>query len=806
MKILPLSPKKLHTITDLQGISWKDSSEIPTQNNKLHKSPFQTRAIEALDLALQVNTIGYNIYLSGEIDLGRKYMLLNYLKPKALKDNTPPDLIYVQNFSNEDSPLLLRLPSGMGKNFKKIIKETIKKIAKELNQRFEASTYLNQRSRLMDTFHKTRTKLLHKIHTIAGNKGFNIDMDEDGSLTLYPLFEGKRLNEEDFNKLDNNIRFNIKRKGETLAQNIATFMHQLSKAEELLHDGEKHLEKKAMNEVLNDILTPISEKFIKICNIDDLSNYFISLKQDILKNTEAFFDEQQSQNIENHNPNNININQRYNINLFVDNSDTHGSPIIVENNPTTTNLLGCIERESEMGTLVTDFSLIKAGSLHKANGGYLVLHIDDLLHHPNAWEGLLRALRANSARIEDNNETPEATIRTKGISPEELPLQLKVILIGNEDIYETLLLHDERFAKYFKIKAHMTDIIERNSKNIRIYLLYLANIIKENNLPIFNKDALSWLVDFGSHLCEDQERLSLKFPLLREIMIEAASLAKMQNLKHVNASILEKAYDASIHRVNLVEDIFMEEYDRELIKVKTSGKAIGQVNGLSVTWHGNFEYGLPHSISCTVGVGHEGIIDLEREADLGGPIHTKAMMILKSYLTNMFARKKPLVLSGSLYFEQNYAEIEGDSASGAELVALLSAIAEIPVRLDLAFTGAVSHSGKILAVGGVNRKIEGFYKVCSRHKLTGTQGVIIPYDNIAQLMLAQYVLDAVNNGLFAIYPVKTIDEALLLLTGINPGHRLKNGSFTKDSLYNYVDKRLEKLGSYAQYPFKKSKK
>ena len=324
--------------------------------------------------------------------------------------------------------------------------------------------------------------------------------------------------------------------------------------------------------------------------------------------------------------------------------------------------------------------------------------------------------------------------------------------------------------------------------------------------PPFDRTALAWLIDLGSHLCEDQRRLSLRFPLLREIMIEAAALARLRGASMVDAAVLEEAYAARTYRANLVEEAFMEDYDREMIKVRTSGSAVGQVNGLSVTWHGDFEFGLPHRISCSVGVGHEGIMDLEREAELGGPIHTKAMMILKSYLTDQFARKKPLVLSASLYFDQSYAGIEGDSASGAELAALLSALAEVPVRLDLAFTGAVNHTGQILAVGGVTSKIEGFYKVCARHGLTGTQGVIIPHDNADHLMLAPDVLAAVDQGRFAIYTVRSIEEALTLLTGLPVGRRLKNGGFTRNSLYDKVDRRLEQLGDYAQNAFRRPRR
>lgn len=804
----PLPASRLHATFDPDRIPWEDSRGISLPRNGRH-NPFQPRAMQALELALQIKTQGYNIYLSGEADLGRSHMLLSYLRPQAKKAATPEDLIYVHNFADPDRPKLFALPAGMGKKFRQSLKELMERIRDEIPRRFEANTYVKRRAKLVDSFQTVRMGLLRKMNSVAVDKGFNLDMDESGGLTLYPLVEGKRLSEEEFDRLDTTVRLNLKSRGDNLVQAMSSFMRQLSKAEESFQDDERGLEREAMSLVLDAVFTPVEQKLLKTCRTPGLEEYFKDLREDILKNTEVFLQKDgpvASPLGDAHSGSAADaLLNSYKVNLLVDNSALDGAPIVVEDHPTAVNLLGCVERESEMGALVTDFTLVRAGSLHKANGGFLVLHVEDLLQHPNAWEGLLRALRSNMARIEDTGEGPDTAIRTKGINPEPLPLNVKVVLIGDEELYEGLLVNDDRFSKLFRIKAHLAETAERNAANVRAYLSHIAVIIKETELPPFDRSALAWLIDLGSHLCEDQRRLSLQFPQLRELMIESSALARMRGQETVSAPVLEEAYAARTYRANLVEEIYMEEYDREMIKVQTSGQAVGQVNGLSVTWHGDFEFGLPHRISCTVGVGHEGIIDLEREAELGGPIHTKAMMILKSYLTDLFARKKPLVLSGSLYFEQSYAGIEGDSASGAELAALLSALADVPVRLDLAFTGAVSQSGQIMAVGGVTRKIEGFFKVCSKQGLTGTQGVIIPYDNVDHLMLAPDVLRAVDKGQFAIYPVRRIEEALTLLTGLPSGRRLKNG-FTRNSLYDLVDRRLERLGDYAQNAFRRSRK
>ncbi|WP_300806550.1 ATP-binding protein [uncultured Desulfovibrio sp.] len=809
LKIQPLPSSRLHATFDPAKIPWDDSSSIPLPRNGGNgRNPFQPRAMQALDLALNIHSTGYNVYLSGEPHLGRCHMLLNYLRPLARKATPPPDLVYVHNFADQDSPQLFSLPAGMGKKLKQGLNALVEAISKELMRRLEAGSFVKQRAKLMDSYQKTRTGLLHKMNNVAAHKGFHLEADDSGSLTLYPLVGGKRLADEEFDQLDAAVRLKLKRQGEDVARAISVFVRQLSKVEETFHDEERDLERDVMTQVLHSLLTPLRQKMLKACDCPRLSEYFDALHEDILRNTDAFLPRETPPGPAAPGPDPLHAQPpqepplyRYDVNVFVDNSATEGAPIIVEDHPTLTNLLGCIERESELGALVTDFTLIKSGSLHKANGGYLILHIDDVLQHPAAWEGLLRALRSNSARMEDNSDAPDSGMRTKGISPEALPLNLKVILIGCDDLYETLLVNDDRFGKLFRIKAQMDDVTERNAAGVRYYLSVMARIIHDEELLPFDRTALAWLVDLGSHICEDQRRLSLKFTQLREMMIEANALATMRKQTMIGAEILEEAYAARAYRVNLTESIFMEEYDREMIKVRTSGHAVGQVNGLSVMSYGDFEFGLPHRIACTVGVGHEGIIDLEREAELGGPIHTKAMMILKSCLTNLFARRKPLVLSGSLYFEQSYAGIEGDSASGAELAALLSALAEVPVRLDLAFTGAVSHTGQIMAVGGVTRKIEGFFKVCARHGLTGTQGVLIPADNVDHLMLAPDVLQAVEDKKFAIYPITCIEEALFLLTGLPAGKRRKDDTFTPGSLYALVDRRLEQLGEYAQNAF-----
>ncbi|MGX7950136.1 Lon protease family protein [Oleidesulfovibrio alaskensis] len=796
----PLPSSKLRTRLDPARIPCDDSRTLP---RSAPRGSAQPRAMQALEMALHIRDTGYNIYLAGEANLGRTYMLMDVLTPRARKMPAPPDQLYVHNFDDRDHPRLILLPAGKGRALKNDLAQTITRIRKEIPSRFENDAYVKKRNELLERFQDIRDKLLKEMDSVAVGKGFNLDLDDAGGVTLYPLIEGKRLSEEEFERLDEGLRKNLKVKSDALLKVMTGLMRQLSKAEQSFSEGERSLDRKVMSEVLDAHLKPLAEEYNSACACAVLCDYFEDLRADMLDNLDSFVAKQDTPQQGDASGGSASEETlgRYEINLFVDNSELKGAPIVTEDHPTPANLLGCVEREAEMGALVTDFTLVKAGALQKANGGFLLLHMEDILQHPAAWEGLMRALRSSRARIEDPDDGVDTT-KTKGIEPEPLDLSLKVILIGDEELYEQLTEHDDRFPKLFKIKAHMAETMRRDAAGVKNYLHRIGRIIEEAGLPPFTREAMAGIVDHGSRIIEDQKKLSLKFPLVRELMLEAAALASMKGKKMVDGATLHNALEARHYRSNLYEELFMEEYDRELIKVATSGQAVGHVTGLSVSMYGDFEFGLPHSISCTVGVGTGGIIDLEREAQLGGPIHTKAMMILKSYLLSQFAHNKPLVLSGSLCFEQNYVGVEGDSASGAELAALLSALAQVPIDMSLAFTGAVSQSGSIMAVGGVTRKIEGFFDLCVRRGLTGRQGVIIPHDNTDHLMLKYDVLKEVDAGKFAIYPVRHITEALELLTGIKTGNRRKDGSFTPDSLYHKVDRRLAEMGRLATRAFR----
>jgi predicted ATP-dependent protease len=793
-----LRPTDLRACCDPASLPCDDSREIPDDPTALSRT--QPRAHAALSLALTIGGREYNVYLAGEPYLGRTHFARAFLDPAAAKGATPPDWLYVHNFDDPDRPRAVSLPAGQGKGFKTALAKAVADLREEIPARFERETYLTQKQNLLRGYNADRETVLDEMEQRAKGEGYSLFVDDQGGFTLYPLLEGKVVSDEEFERLEPELKKTLKAKGDRLLEEMGSALRRLSKEERGYRDREKDLERATAGEVTDAHLAEFAALRAENPAIDQ---FLSAMRADILENLDAFIPQAAqpatpapAAHGEAAFPDDVFY--RYEANLFVDNGQLSGAPVIVEDHPTYFNLMGCIERESEMGALYTDFTLIKAGSLHRANGGFLIIRVDDLSANPGAWEGLLRALRSGLARVEDPAEGGEH-VRTRTIEPEPVPLEVKVVLVGPDEAYEMLLYNDERFGKLFKLKAHLQETMPRNPENTRIYLSLAARVIRDAHLPPFDRSALAGLVEYAALLAEDQTRLSLKLPLARELMIEAAALARNEGLDRVGAGHLALARRARDFRANLFEEEYLEEYDREMIKVATTGEAVGRANGLSVRMFGDYAFGLPHQIACTVGVGHGGILDLEREAELGGPIHTKGMMILKSYLIGRFAQDKPLVMTGSLCFEQSYAAVEGDSASGAELAALLSALAERPIKLCYAMTGAVSQSGAILAVGGLNEKIRGFFTVCRRRGLTGGQGVLLPADNVVNLMLDEDIVEAVDQGLFHIFPVTTIEEAMEILTGAPAGARGADGKFPAQTLYALVDDRLAQLAKCAPW-------
>ncbi len=797
-KTRPIAPSKLRVRLSPRQLDTREENPSPMSTG------LQSRALHTLETAVHIKCSGYNVYLAGGQGTGRTHLTKEYLRPRAREMPTPPDIVYVTNFEDPDRPRCLALPAGEGSRLKKSLADAVRKIREAIPQAFEQESYMHRKENLTEKFTSTRDSLLRDMEEKANVQGFSLHTDENGDLALYPLVEGKALTAEEYESLDPETKQKFKSQSNEIMRSLLGLSRQLNQAEQGFNANEKDLERQVAEEQIDRFLQEIPDTFSQN---PDIESFFLEIKKDMLENLEKFKTgaetRESSREISSLAPG-PDFFVRYQVNLLVDNSNQKGAPIIIEDHPNYFNLLGCVERESELGSYYTDFSLLKGGSLHRANGGFLVLRAEDVLSSSQAWEGLIRSLRSGYARLEDPAEHYDL-IKTKSLEPDPVPLQLKIILIGTDELYEFLLEADDRFRKFFKLKAHMQEEIGRTPENIQALVSALRSIAAENSDRKPTKEALCAMVDYASELVRDQKKISLRLSRLKDLIVEADAISNMEGKRTLDVLAVNSARQAQTYRLNLYEQEILEDYQREIIKVETERRKVGCVNGVAVSETGDYVLALPHQITCTVGVGHGGIADLEREAELGGPIHTKAHLILKSYLQSLFAQDKPLVLSGSISFEQSYAPVDGDSASAGELIALLSALSGFSVDLSLAITGAVSHSGAVMAVGEVSKKIEGFFEVCRYRGLKGKHGVIIPEDNTCNLMLKPAVVQAAQQGDFYIYPVQHIDQALELLTGKKAGKKLTTGGFSPGSIYQAVDHKLHEFAYLAEKKAKRKK-
>jgi lon-related putative ATP-dependent protease len=501
--------------------------------------------------------------------------------------------------------------------------------------------------------------------------------------------------------------------------------------------------------------------------------------------------------------------RKYKVNVIVDNSDVKGAPVVIEFNPTYKNLFGATEKEAQFGALVTDFTMIHGGSLHKANNGYLIIPVEELLRNPFSYESLKRALRNGNIIIEELQER-FGFISTKSLKPQPIPLNIKVVLIGNPSLYQKLFILDMEFSELFKVKAEFDTTMAHTEENVRHYAAFVCTICQRENLKHLNVPGVAKIIEYSQRLAQDQQKLSTRFAEVADIVREACFYATQEKSNAVNGNHVKKAIEEKIYRSKLIQEKIQEMIHRGILLIDTDTEKVGQVNGLSVMGLGDFAFGNPSRVTATVGLGREGVVDIEREAKMGGPLHTKGVLILSGYLNEKYAQDKPLSLSARLVFEQNYGGVEGDSASSTESYAILSALSGLPVKQNIAVTGSVNQKGEVQAIGGVNEKIEGFFEVCKAKGFTGQQGVMIPESNTQNLMLKEEIVDAVRAGRFHIYSVKTIDEGMEVLTGIKAGERRHDGTFESETVNYRVDKQLndmaEKLKAYQSAPTGEKKK
>ena len=780
--VTELTAEKAYKVCGLDDIGCDSTQELTA----LETIVGQDRAIRAMQFGLGIKEKGFNIYVSGMPGTGRTTAVRRYLEEVAVTKPVPNDWCYVNNFRDPYQPNALTLPAGRAVELQKGMENLTKVVFQEVRNVFESEEYAKQKEETLNTFQQRKQEILDSVNQMAIEAGFMLQPTPMGVVTV-PTRNGKPLSEQDFLKLS-------QKEKDALLQNQQKVQNALEasirQAKNLEKDARDALDKVDREVALYTLRNWNEDMKAKFQDLAEVLAYIQDVQADLLDQVELFKTDGQEEvpTVPFATPPKSLPVKKYAVNILVDNSRLQGAPVIVETNPTHGNLFGRIEQEARFGALVTDFTLVRGGALHRANGGYLVLPVEDVLRNPFAWEGLSHALA--NAKIDVEDATEKFGFSTRSLKPEPIPLDIKVILIGRPDIFQLLLGYEVHFHELFKVKAEFDTVMSRDSEHTREYAGFATMLCNTENLKHLDRSGLARLVEHGSRLAEDQEKLSTRFGEISDVIREASYYAGLEGVELITAQHIRKAIEERYYRSNLVQERLREMIARGVIKIDIQGTKVGQINGLSVLGLGDISFGQPNRITVSLSLGREGVVNIEREAKLSGPIHTKGVLILAGFLANRYAQDKPLSLSARLVFEQSYGGIEGDSASSTELYALLSALTDLPVKQAIAVTGSVNQNGEVQAIGGVNEKVEGYFEICQAVGMTGDQGVIIPESNVANLMLKETVVEAIRQGKFHLWPVRTIDEGIEVLTGVKAGERLPDGSFESESVNARVDERL----------------
>jgi len=750
----------------------------------------QERAVRALKFGLGIKDRGFNVYVSGLPGTGRKTAVRNFLEETARTKPVPDDWCYVNNFSNEYEPKAIKLPPGKAKEFQGDMKGFVNGARSALPKAFESEDYAKKREATISALEGQRKQLIDQLDAAAQKAGFIIQSTPVG-LMLIPVIKGKPVKEQELMALPAKTQQEIQSKREQLEAELRNAMRQFVDMDRKIREELDKLNRDVALYAIGHLVIGLTEKYK---DSSEVAGYMKDVQADILDNLPQFIKgpEETPQT-----PFPVpwareKPFRKFEVNVIVDNSKVKGAPVVISFNPTYQNLFGRVEKEAQFGALVTDFTMIRGGLLHRANGGYLILPVEELLRNPFSYEGLKRALTHEHILIEEAEETL-GFMTTKTLKPEPIPLDVKVVLIGDPYIYQQLYILDMEFNQLFKVKADFDTTMDRTDENTQQYAAFVCTLCQKENLKHLDGSGLAKVVEYSSRLAEDQQKLSTRFAEVADIVREANYYASEEKSESVTGVHVKKAIEEKVYRSKLVQEKVQEMILKGVILIDTEAESVGQVNGLSVVGLGDFEFGTPSRVTASVGLGREGIVDIEREARMGGPIHTKGVLILSGFLNAKYAQDKPLSLAARLVFEQSYGGVEGDSASSTELYSILSALSGLPVRQNFAVTGSVNQKGEVQAIGGVNEKIEGFFEVCKAKGFTGKQGVMIPESNVQNLMLKEEVVSAAKEGKFHVFPVKTIDEGIEILTGVKAGGRQDNGSFDEGSVNFLVDKRLREM-------------
>lgn len=745
----------------------------------------QERAVRAMRFGLDIRDWGFNIYVAGMPGTGRTTAVERFLEEIAVTKPTPTDWCYVNNFDDSYRPRALSLPAGKAREFQKDVMGFLRAVVREIQTAFEAEEYAAQREDTLRSFHQQKNEILENVSEIARRSGFGLQATPVGIVPI-PIKNGQPMSEEEFLRLTENERETLKELQQEVREEVEAAMRQLKALDNSAREVLEKLDQQVVRFVLDLSIAALKEKYPQL---PDVLAHLNAICTYILENVSQFKPEPDEKAKQPPTQKQAWI-EKCSVNVLIDRSKLKGAPVVVEMNPTYSNLFGSIDQEAVMGTLVTNFTLIRGGALHRANGGFLVLPAEDVIRAPFTWESLKRCLHNREISIEEPIERPFFT--TRGLRPVPIPLDVKVILIGRDETYQLLRVFDEDFGELFKVKADFDTRMEWTEEHVQEYANFAYDLCEAEHLTHLDAPGLARLVEHGARLAEDQTKLSTRFGEIADVIREANYYARQENAACITTAHIEKAVEERFYRSSLIQERIEELMARDVIKIDVSGTAVGQVNTLSVMQRGDISFGQPSRITASVSLGMKGVVNVEREAEMSRPIHTKGVLILSGYLAQVFAQDKPLSLNAHLVFEQNYGAVEGDSASSAELYAILSALADTPIKQGIAVTGSVNQKGEVQAIGGVNEKIEGFFAVCKAKGLNGEQGVMIPASNRDNLMLKQEVVTAVECGQFHIWSVNTIEEGIEVLTGV-PAGRSEDGSFAPGGIFERVNLRLAKM-------------
>lgn len=749
----------------------------------------QERGMAVMSFGLQVKKQGYNLYVAGIPGTGKTTFTNALIDEIAENDVELFDYCYVHNFENSYKPQMLQLPVGIGKSLQIDMDKLIENAMTDIPNAFNEENYQKERAAIMRQFKQKNNEVVNRLSELAKTYGFAVRQSSSGFISV-PLKDGEPMSEEEYKKLPDDKLAVIKEKSSNLEEKVVEFTNEFEEVEEEMNSAMKELDEKVALTAIGHLIEKLRDKY-QTCQT--VLNYLEEVQSDVLKNVNDFLPKEEENNplqamMASRQETDFTI--KYRINLLVDNSETKGAPVVTADNPTFYNLVGKVEYENRMGMMSTNFTKIKPGFLHEANGGYIIIQAKDILSKGYAWEALKRALDTKNLRIENIGEHT-GLMTTTSLSPDAMPLNVKVILIGNSQLYQLLHYHDEDFSKLFKIKADFDVEMDYNVENMSRLASFIHTHSVEHDLLHFDKGAVARLVEYSTRLAGHQKKLSTRFNQIVEIIYEADSWAKLAKKSTVNAEIIEKTLKENEYRNNLIAEKMQEQIKEKDILIDTSGSMVGQVNGLAVYSTGQYMFGKPSRITATTYLGRKGIINIESESKLSGNIHNKGVYILSGYLGEKFAQRHALALTANVTFEQSYGGVDGDSASSTELYALLSSLADVPIDQSLAVTGSVNQKGEVQPIGGVNEKIEGFFAVCEEIGLTGKQGVLIPQQNVKNLMLKPHVAETIKAGNFHIYAVRTIEEGIELLTNMPAGSRSADGFFEEGTLYGRVQQKLK---------------